>query len=190
MPQRLEKHLPRITFALLLTTSWAFASAAQEQFPADMPAEDRSLAKAEMPMNKSYCEHHEILSIAFDCDCFAKAVLHYHAAHFKEHPAKLGYYPLNALLTGEQLDCKECLSPAGLAKWAAEQDRPRLLLMTAKDPKGKNRLTPAVEKAVCSCVVKSVTKSFRERPFVSLFLDQYQQAFYACQKQYLPPKAQ
>ena len=167
-------------------TEWVRPCRAQEQLPSDMPAEDRSLAKAEQPRNRAYCEHHEILSVVLDCACFAKTVLQYRAAHFKDNqtqPGPTGWESLPSLLNGEKLNCSQCLSSSGLSKWTAEQTHTRLLIRTAKNP---SQLTPSLEKTISGCVAKSVTESFREKPFVGLLPDQTHEAFFQCQKRYLP----
>lgn len=170
----------------LFFAAWTPTTRAQQKFPADMPAEYQGVAKAELPRNQSYCEHHDILSQVLDCGCFAKTVLRYRAAHFKDnqtHPDPTGWESLPSLLNGEKLNCSECTSANGLSKWTAEQTHLRLLLRTAKNPA---ELTPSVEKGIKICVAKSVARTFREKPFASLLPTQCDQAFFTCQKQYLP----
>lgn len=178
--------LVALVFLVASLTEWALPCRAQKQLPSDMPAEDRSLAKAEQPRNQAYCEHQEILSVVLDCACFSRTVLQYRGAHFKDNktqPGPTGWESLPSLLNGEKLNCNQCLSSSGLSKWIAEQTHTRLLLRTAKNP---SQLTTSLEKKISECVAKSVTESFREKPFVGLLTDQLNEAFFQCQKWYLP----
>ena len=178
--------LVALIFLVVLLTEWALPCRAQDQLPSDMPAEDRTLAKAELPRNRAYCEHHETLSVVLDCECFSKTVLQYRGVHFKDNKTQsgpTGWESLPSLLNGEKLSCNQCLSSSGLSKWTAEQTHTRMLLRTAKNP---GQLTTSLERTISECVAKSVIESFHEKPFVGLLPNQLNEAFFQCQKKYLP----
>jgi hypothetical protein len=139
--------------------------------PAVATAADSAAATAEMPQSKAYCEQN--YRGLFDCDCFARAVLHHRLAHPEEwQTLKAGErrrVPVHDLAIGIQyrLDCAECLDNARLAAWArtSVQQSFSEMVMT-------KMFTQANVDAYADCVAKAFPERFHQTPY----LDKYQQA--------------
>lgn len=167
--------VPPLTFAAAPTNPTPAANTSPPEAPPTITAADRDAAQAELPTSKRICENNYDYRGLFDCDCFARMVLHHRLAHPEEWESDHGARrrpPVHDLAVGipYKLDCTECLSDQHLAAWARQtvENGFSELVMS-------KRVTQARVDAFADCVAKSFPARFRANPY----LDQYQAALNA-----------
>ena len=148
--------------------------------PAVLTDADRLAAEAEMPQSKGYCEQN--YKGVFDCDCFAKAVLHHRLTHPDEWVGYKGSTtksrpPLHDLAVGVryQLDCSECLEDQRLVAWARTTviGELRELVMT-------KLITQARADAYADCVAKAFPSKWHASPLLHKELSAMNEARMSC----------
>jgi hypothetical protein len=126
----------------------------------------RTWAINEVPASKAFCAQTPKISGVFDCDCFARAVLHARVANAAEYRTPVpgredmaGFDPLTNLFYGDTLTGAECLDDARLTKYATEQVTKVLANVIAE----KGSSAPMVTHTT-SCAVSKFVADFRAKP--------------------------
>lgn len=157
----------------------ATAVSASTPKPATITDADRAAFQAELPQSKAYCDQN--FAGLFDCDCFAKAVLHHRLAHPEEmiHDKGGGTRrpPVHDLAVGVsyKLDCTECMDDARLSAWAhkrAEEGFTQLVMT--------KMMTQAQADRFSGCVAKAFPAKFRATPTLDQELNAYNAAYVSC----------
>lgn len=154
------------------------APAAPTAAPA-LTAADRAAFQAELPQSKGYCEQN--LRGLFDCDCFAKMVLHHRLAHPEEMEGLKGGEkrrpPVHDLAIGirYKLDCTECLSDQHLSTWAHDRVEGEMSQMVLT-----KMITQAKVDAFAACVAKGFVQQFHADPYLHQYLPAFNAAHAAC----------
>ena len=145
----------------------------------------RKRAIDEVPNSKQYCQDHAILSGMFDCDCFAKMVLHERIAHASEYHVPQGgqdeggWEPLGNLFYSEKLPCTECISDTRLAKYAVAEANKSLANVIAQ----KGASDPSVTNT-SQCTATKFILDFKAKPYIGLAQGTLSNAFSTCWKRY------
>ncbi len=133
-----------------------------------LPEPFRTWAIKEVPGSKAYCAQNPVLPRLFDCDCFARAVLHARIANAGNYRTPVpgmedmsGFEPLGNLFYGEKLPCTECLDDARLTKYATDEAQRALANVIAQ----KGASDPSVTRTI-GCTVSKFVPDFRAKPYV------------------------
>lgn len=160
----------------IVETGWAWGGtppapptpipAGMDPAVAQLPEPFRTWTINEVPASKGYCQQTPTISGVFDCDCFARAVVHARIANKALYRTPVpgredmaGFDPINNLIYSGTLSCAECLDDARLRKYAAEQTRVSLANIIAQ----RGESDPSVTKTI-SCAVTRFAADFRAKP--------------------------
>ena len=148
--------------------------------PAVLTDADRQAAEAEMPQSKAYCEQN--YKGVFDCDCFARAVLHHRLAHPEEwvgEKASTSKHrpPVHDLAVGVtfQLDCSECLDDQRLRTWARNT-----VIGELSQQVMIKQITQARADAYADCVSKAFPGKWHASPLLHKELPAMNEARLSC----------
>lgn len=162
----------------IVETGWAWGGtppppptpipAGMDPAVAQLPEPFRTWTINEVPASKGYCTQNAILSAVFDCDCFARAVVHARIANAGDYRTPVpgredmaGFDPLPNLFYGDKLPCTECLDDTRLTKYATDQVQRSLANVIAQ----KGASDPSVTRTT-SCAVSRFVADFRAKPYV------------------------
>lgn len=133
-----------------------------------LPEPFRTWTIKEVPGSRAYCQQTAMISSVFDCDCFARAVVHARIANRANYrtpePGRedmAGFDPLTNLFYTDSLPCTECVDDARLRKYAVEQTRRSLANVIAQ--KGESH--PSVTRTI-SCAADRFAADFSAKPSV------------------------
>jgi hypothetical protein len=148
--------------------------------PAVLTDADRKAAEAEMAQSKAYCEQN--YKGVFDCDCFARAVLHHRLSHPDEWVGDKGSTsksrpPVHDLAVGVtyQLDCSECLDDQRLSAWARNTVSGELSQQVMT-----KLITQAKADAYADCVAKAFPAKWHASPMLHKELPAMNEARLSC----------
>ena len=158
--------------------AWSYTAPPPVAAAPAAPTTSEQAAQAEVPQSKAYCEQN--LRGLFDCDCFARAVLHHRLANPNELTSDHGDTyppPVHDLHVGViyKLDCTECLDDQRLMAWVRKNlsEQFSQQLMT-------HLITQAQADRFTDCVAKAFPVKYRATPYLHKYLDALNEARISC----------
>jgi hypothetical protein len=150
------------------TPSSAAAKPNEDREPARAPApaatpsqQVRDFAAKETPQAMAYCQKDRATEWALDCYKVQRAIYNYRLAHAADGTPE----PLEALLTGDKLDCSDCVDNMRTPGWAKQQAH-----------------AAGNKPAVVECVAQRIVATFQAKPYVSRLKEAYEATLAACKR--------